>query len=405
MDFGVTSTTSTSLSQGKTLVLCFDGTSNRYSKMNTNVVKIYSYLVKDTDSQVMYYQPGVGTYLQPGAVSPFFQWGAKILDQAVAWFLDDHVRGGYTFLMQNWRLGDKICIFGFSRGAYTARALAGLIHKVGLLPKDNPEQVPMAYKLYKNKNPSGDELAEGFKTTYCRTVSIDFIGVWDTVESVGLLRKKTLPFSSSNAAIKVFRHALSLDDRRAKFRPTLYHRSSPNAKDKSHNSLFGQYASTNTSRVSKPSLEGDVREVWFAGCHSDVGGGSTLSTAYPALSNVSLYWMIREAVGAQCGILFRNDILAMAQAAQGATDPDALETLHDPLKENALWWLLECVPTPYMYQDANRQWQRKWGFNWGRGRHIQEEKPLFHESVKYRMYMREYKPSAIWREYNEEYVW
>ena len=75
-------------------------------------------------------QPGVGTYFQPGIVQPVFQWGAKMLDEAVAWYLDAHVRGGYTFLMQNYRPGDKICIFGFSRGAYTARALAGFLHKV-----------------------------------------------------------------------------------------------------------------------------------------------------------------------------------------------------------------------------------------------------------------------------------
>jgi uncharacterized protein (DUF2235 family) len=76
------------------------------------------------------YQPGIGTYFQPGAVQPLFQWGARMIDEAVAWYLDAHVRGGYTFLMQNYRPGDKICIFGFSRGAYTARALAGMLHKV-----------------------------------------------------------------------------------------------------------------------------------------------------------------------------------------------------------------------------------------------------------------------------------
>lgn len=83
---------------------------------NTNVVKFYSLLKKDEDNdeQLCYYQPGIGTYLNPGVVSPLFQWAAKILDEAVAWYLDAHVRGGYQFLMQNYCAGDKICIFGLS---------------------------------------------------------------------------------------------------------------------------------------------------------------------------------------------------------------------------------------------------------------------------------------------------
>jgi uncharacterized protein (DUF2235 family) len=106
----------------RTLVLCFDGTSNEYDEDNTNVVKLFALLKKDdTDEQLCYYQSGVGTYFQPGVVSPLFNWGAKMLDLALAWYMDAHVLDGYKFLMQNYRDGDKICIFGFSRGAYTAR--------------------------------------------------------------------------------------------------------------------------------------------------------------------------------------------------------------------------------------------------------------------------------------------
>ncbi|KAI0086458.1 hypothetical protein BDY19DRAFT_344031 [Irpex rosettiformis] len=216
--------------KGRTLVLCFDGTSNQYDGDNTNVVKFYSLLKKNiTDEQLCYYQPGIGTYIQPGVVAPVFEWWAKIIDEAVAWYLDAHVRGGYTFLMQNWRPGDKICIFGFSRGAYTARALAGFLHKIGLLPKDNPEQVPFAYKMFKKTDPESVQLAAGFKQTFCRSVQIEFVGVWDTVASVGVLVSKTLPFTTTNTTIKTFRHALSLDERRAKFQPNLFHRLSPDA--------------------------------------------------------------------------------------------------------------------------------------------------------------------------------
>ncbi|THH01914.1 hypothetical protein EW026_g871 [Hermanssonia centrifuga] len=216
--------TDSGMLKSRTLILCFDGTANQYDGDNTNVVKFYSLLQKDaTEEQMCYYQPGVGTYLQPGVVSPLFQWCAKIADEAVAWYLDAHVRGGYQFLMQNYRPGDKIW---FSRGAYTARALA-VITQIGLLPKDNPEQVPLAYKMYKSTGDQNVSLAAGFKQTFCRDVKIEFVGVWETVASVGVLMGKTLPFTTANTTIKTFRHALALDEHRAKFRPNLYHRPPP----------------------------------------------------------------------------------------------------------------------------------------------------------------------------------
>lgn len=107
---------------GRTLVCCFDCTAGEYDSDNTNVVKFFDLLKKDKpEEQLCYYQPGVGTYFNPGVVSPFFLGLAKILDLAFAWYLDAHVLGGYNFLMENYRPGDRICLFGFSRGAYTAR--------------------------------------------------------------------------------------------------------------------------------------------------------------------------------------------------------------------------------------------------------------------------------------------
>lgn len=93
-------------------------------------------------------------------------------------YLDDHVMNGYKFLMNNYQNGDKISIFGFSRGAYTARALAGFLTKVGLLPRGNDEQVTFAYKMYTRTDKEGLSLAAGFKETFCRSVGIEFLGVW-----------------------------------------------------------------------------------------------------------------------------------------------------------------------------------------------------------------------------------
>jgi uncharacterized protein (DUF2235 family) len=116
---------------------------------------------------------------------------------------------------------------GFSRGAYTARALAGFLYKAGLLPRGNQAQVPFAYKLYKREDEEGVKLCAGFKQTYCQDVKIEFLGVWDTVASVGVFIKRTLPFTNSNRSIKTFRHALALDERRTKFQPNYYHRPPP----------------------------------------------------------------------------------------------------------------------------------------------------------------------------------
>ncbi|KAG8958743.1 hypothetical protein FRC00_002339 [Tulasnella sp. 408] len=210
---------------GRTLVLCFDGTTNIYDFDNTNIIKFFDLLRKDDpDRQMVYYQPGVGTYVNPGMWMPVVLQMSKFADQAFAWFLDAHIMGGYKFLMQNWRKGDRICLFGFSRGAYTARCLAGMLHKVGLLPISNLEQVPFAYGMYKDNSKRGWEQAAGFKKTFSRSVEVEFIGVWDTVSAVGVLWPRHLPFSSANTTIKTFRHALSLDERRARFQPNLWHR-------------------------------------------------------------------------------------------------------------------------------------------------------------------------------------
>ncbi|TFY66446.1 hypothetical protein EVG20_g4650 [Dentipellis fragilis] len=315
----------------RTIVLCFDGTANEYDETNTNVVKFFSLLKKDcNDDQLCYYQAGVGTYFQPGVVSPAFRWAAKILDEAVAWYLPAHVMDGYKFLMQNYITGDKICLFAariFSRRIH-ARALAGMVHKVGLLPRDNDSQVPFAYKLYASAKHSNETLAAGFKATFSREVPIEFLGVWDTVASVGIIFTRSLPFVTTNKTIKTFRHALSLDEHRAKFRPNLYNRPPPNGSPSGHRSepnrthllggldaLLDEPPTDDDDKASMTSekFTTDVKEVWFSGCHSaalpDVGGGAVEDTAEYSLANVALNWMVREVMLAQCGILFDDAAL------------------------------------------------------------------------------------------------
>ncbi|RDB14707.1 hypothetical protein Hypma_016365 [Hypsizygus marmoreus] len=427
----------------RTLILCFDGTLEEYDGDNTNVVKFYSLLKKDDFSdQLCYYQPGIGTWFNPGVVSPFFRWGAKILDLAFAWYLDAHVIEGYKFLMQNYRVGDKICIFGFSRGSYTARALAGALYKVGLLPRDNEQQIPFAYRLYKREDADGIALCAGFKQTFCQSVKVEFVGVWDTVTSVGVVMGRTLPFTNSNKTIKTFRHAVALDEHRARFRPNNYHRPSPDsagaALDPEHASPSPNSTTSEMQKVVSPKRRGfvsrffkrplqtfsdvleeeegedtDVMEVWFSGCHSDVGGGAVLDSVPHNLSNISLRWMVGEVMKARCGVQFEESALERASIPHftfpGTTTPievapehaamdaaDALEPIHDGLKNNVLWWLLEIIPLSYSWQDASGVWHREFSFNLGGGRVIQDPNPNFHTTVKQRINQMKYTPKARW---------
>ncbi|KAG6866325.1 hypothetical protein C0991_005792 [Blastosporella zonata] len=208
----------------RTLVVCFDGTGDQFDADNSNIVQLVSLLKKnDRNKQMVYYQAGIGTYISPKVATPMTAKMSKILDEMFAWNLDAHVMSGYEFLMQNYLEGDKICIFGFSRGAYTARSLAGMLHKVGLLPADNHQQVPFAYKMYTRADDLGWEQSNAFKLAFSSPVTIEFLGVWDTVDSVGIIPKR-LPFTTSNTIVRTFRHAISLDERRAKFKPNFWNR-------------------------------------------------------------------------------------------------------------------------------------------------------------------------------------
>lgn len=255
--------------------------------------------------------------------------------------------------METYREGDRICLLGFSRGSYTVRCLAGMLHKVGLLPAHNSAQVSFAYKFYKDDTPEGWRMSADFKRTFCTAVTVYFVGVWDCVASVGFIPRK-LPFSKSpTGMIHYFRHAMALDEHRAKFKICQWQHADPAAKSKemlktpgerlkeqtdisnakiksAFISCFGskkhaedpedddtkvsndekdglgelgesfkprKRADTDLSLRSKilekkhdqerleklfeaddhsmhEHIETDVLEVWFAGCHADVGGGA-----------------------------------------------------------------------------------------------------------------------------------
>ena len=145
----------------KNIVVCCDGTGNEYGSNNTNVVKLYEAIVRDAD-QVAFYDPGVGTLSFLGR-----QLGRRVgrtLGKAFGAGLQQNIEDAYRFLMDRYEPGDKLFLFGFSRGAFTVRALAGMLNRCGLLQKGSLNLVPYASRIYNDR--ARHETAPGFKRTY-----------------------------------------------------------------------------------------------------------------------------------------------------------------------------------------------------------------------------------------------
>jgi uncharacterized protein (DUF2235 family) len=332
--------------KGRTIVVCLDGTGDKFDNDNSNIVHLVSALKKDDAHQVTYYQAGIGTYGAGGLSGGV----SAALDMAVGSSLGLHVRDAYHFLMHTYKEGDKICIFSFSRGAYTARCLAGMIHKVGLLPPRNIQQISFAYEFYTNDTPEGWKQSNDFKKTFSIDVSVYFLGCFDSVASVGFIPRQ-LPLSSTPTnKCRYFRHAMALDERRAKFKICRHQTkawdevkkdaSLIDAANKSARSKFsqflpnykaqddappGQTPQTKHKQTSHPNLtdeeyerltshdapfDTDVLEVWFAGAHADIGGGAVPNDERHKLAQIPLRWMIRQAFECNTGIIFKTAVLA-----------------------------------------------------------------------------------------------
>lgn len=321
----------------RNLVLCLDGTNNQYATANTNVVKLYGMIDKSASDQLAYYQPGIGTMAPVGAWGKLKRWAITRLDLAVAWLLEEHVTSAYRYLMRYYEPGDRIWIFGFSRGAYSARALAGMLRICGLLTPGNEELLPFAWTVYKSER--ARDVHEGFRRTFARDVEVHFLGLWDTVSSVGWVwNPQYLRHTMNNEIVQHVRHAVALDERRSYFIQNLWGQLHPNQ---------------------------TLEQVWFPGVHCDVGGG------YPekesGLSKLALQWMIEQAQVQ--GLRFDP---AVVQATLPAADTDtvaaaSVEALkHESL--HGLWWIPEYLPK--RVRDPTRNWEPMWTLHRGRNRHL-----------------------------------
>lgn len=350
----------------KNIVICCDGTGNEFSENNSNVVKLYSVLDHHSE-QISYYHPGVGTMGSKNALSVIGKWWTRLIGLAFGYGISENIADAYQFLMRNYDEGDKIYVFGFSRGAYTARALCGLLHMFGLLTNGNEALIPYAIRLAKKKNPDFTLIFK-FKDTFSRPCKTHFLGVWDTVASVGWIYNAVhFPYTTKNPDLNIVRHAISIDERRAFFRQDLFTNATP---------------------------EQNIKQIWFAGVHCDVGGGYVETES--GLSKIGLQWMLNEVK--QNGLLIdgqkENNILG---ADKRYAIPDPKGVMHKSLK--GWWWIGEIMPKIHnrpVVINGETKWKKSLRVNLARPRFIDKETAILHESVRERMKaIPEYRPPNI----------
>ena len=164
-----------------TIVVCLDGTGDKFNNDNSNIVHFVGCLKKDDKTQVTYYQAGIGTYSAHGLSTPAsklpWTWHPAVF---LAFMSEMHTTSSCTLTERVTRYAH---IFGFSRGAYTARCLAGMVHKVGLLPPRNNAQIHFAYDMYRDDRPEGWKQSAQFKEAFCMDVGVYFLGLFDNVAS------------------------------------------------------------------------------------------------------------------------------------------------------------------------------------------------------------------------------
>lgn len=258
----------------KRIVICADGTWNRPEKdldkdVPTNVLRMARSIKpvgRDRMPQQVFYDWGIGSYYDP------------VIGGATGKGINKNIMDDYRYIVQNYAPGDELYLFGFSRGAYTVRSLCGLINNCGILKRPHARLIQAAFDHYKNPGkhyrPSGQESVK-FRRDYSHVSRrIKFVGVWDTVGALGipfsffgLLEPKDEFYDTEiGPNIQIARHALAIDEKRADFEPTVW----------------------------QPQGGMDLMQVWFAGVHSDVGGGYQPDRKGLLSSDHALEWMMKE---------------------------------------------------------------------------------------------------------------
>ena len=316
----------------KTIILLFDGTANTVRDNRSNILRLYGCLEK-SDHQLVWYSPGVGTFGGDRSIFHARQRVREGLDRATGWGLDQNVKEAYRFLVANYDNGkragrrvqprDRVLMFGFSRGAYTARVLAGFLNAFGLMAPRHLNLLDQAFRAYKGvaevPGAAGDwdEMNLWYRVLRPDIVPIECLGLFDTVSSVFEWGRHGPRFrahasTSINPSVAAVRHAVALDERRALYQPLLW--------------PAGQQCFGNRFRrgAARPQ---DLRELWFAGVHSDVGGG--YPEAASGLGKVALDWMIGETRA--LGVRYRTSVINRIVYGQQGSGPSDRYIAPDPM--------------------------------------------------------------------------
>jgi len=304
----------------KRLVIFCDGTWNEPTTRGTNVFRMLQatdFSDKKGVPQIAHYVAGVGTRTK-------FE---RVIGGAFGFGVSNNIKDAYSFIVSNYNEGDEIFLFGFSRGAYTARSIAGFIHNMGILGRCNLSHVTEAYDHYKDKSPSwrpdgADALAFRKRYCYAGPTRIRFLGVWDTVgalgapygELIGRLLDKVFNTGfhsvTLSSSVDAAYHAMAADERRWPFRPT-------------NMALTDYHRQRNAENVKDPNggfLLYDER--WFPGVHSNVGGGYDKC----GLSDYALQWM---ATCAQQNGLAMQNFADVCLSETRPFGPDPAQPLED----------------------------------------------------------------------------
>ena len=267
----------------KRIVVCFDGTWNKPAdealaadqRIETNVRRFYESIQDqgaDGARQVKWYDEGVGT-----------QWYDRYLGAAIGTGLEFNIIQGYEFLAKAYEDGDEVYVIGFSRGAYTARSLVGMIRNCGLIePKHLALRAAVAYGIYRTRDDDVDSLtAKWFRSAFSRQIKIKFVGVWDTVGALGIpvdvlkdVNMKLYEFHDTALSdiVENAYHAVAIDEHRQDYDVCLW--------------------SPETAAAQR------IEQRWFLGAHCDVGGGYEDRR----LSDLPLRWMQDKAIALGLGL-------------------------------------------------------------------------------------------------------
>ena len=267
------------------IVVCADGTWNRPEEdlatdYPTNVLKLARGVSPDADGerQHVFYDWGLGSYHDSTS--------AGMTGRGI----HKNILDGYRYIVHNYAPEDRIYLFGYSRGAYTVRALCGLINNCGIVKRENAPHIAEAWRLYKSaeaeNHPNGPAAVE-FRADHSHPARhVHFVGVWDTVGALGIPFSMMGLFESDDefydnrmgGNVVAARHALAIDERREDFAPTLW----------------------------QPRAGVDLKQIWFAGSHGDIGGGNPPDANGAAIADVALGWMLDEAERA--GLRFEQHV-------------------------------------------------------------------------------------------------